>query len=267
LRGLAGGIVGREGHSGGRARARHGQLVPAGQKGLQGEHAAQDVASVHHEDRIGLRGQVPPEPQLGDHLSAGALFPHGDRLLRHQLTDRSWTEGGLDPRPVLRAQGSRRLLEQLRLEGVGQKGEVVGVELAEDLQERRAGGALQERGAHTGRHLDQRFTGLARRHLGPGLQALAHGQRLEDEGQVGRVQGLEPVVQGGQVLPVRELFEKLALRAGLAAGQLFEDAALLQQLEHLLQARLQAFVRLHRVHGLPPVAAQRDARRGAAGRA
>ncbi|MNX92485.1 hypothetical protein D3C86_1246270 [compost metagenome] len=63
-------------------------------------------------------------------------------------------------------------------------------------------------------------------------------------GDVGGVQLIEPALQLGQVLPVHQVFHPVVMRAFLTMGQVFDQLVPMQQLNHLGEAVLQAFLRL-----------------------
>ncbi|MNN57451.1 hypothetical protein D3C81_1724410 [compost metagenome] len=65
-------------------------------------------------------------------------------------------------------------------------------------------------------------------------------------GDVGRVQVVELALQFGQILAVHQIFHQLVVAAFLAVGQLLDQSLPVQQVDHLSQAILQAFLRLFR---------------------
>ena len=179
LRRLAGGIVGREGHRRRRTHARHGQVGRAGEKRLQGEHAPQARCArpPRTRRRSAAAGRPVPAARRSPRRTCGSSRTVTVSWLMSWPTEPA-REGGLHPRPVLRAQIAGRLLQQLRLQRVGEEGEVVGVELPQDLQQRGPGRCSEQRLPHARGHLDQRLARLARRHLRPDLKALPHGRAL-----------------------------------------------------------------------------------------
>ncbi|MOA20679.1 hypothetical protein D3C78_1411350 [compost metagenome] len=63
-------------------------------------------------------------------------------------------------------------------------------------------------------------------------------------GDVGGVQLVQLALQLGEVLPVDEVFHEVVVLAFLTVRQVFHQLVLLQQVDHLAQAVLQAFLRL-----------------------
>ena len=88
----------------------------------------------------------------------------------------------------------------------------------------------------------QRLAGLARAAASrPG--DVARGQRLQDEREVGGMEGPEPVVDLRQVLAVDEGLEEVPFVRGLLVGQLLQDPLPLEQVLDLAQALLQLLLR------------------------
>ena len=75
----------------------------------------------------------------------------------------------------------------------------------------------------------------------PDEEALVERQRLEDVGDVGRVQLVELVAQLGDVLLVHQVLDQLVARHLLAVHQALDDAMARQQLLHFAQFLLDVF--------------------------
>ncbi|MNV54236.1 hypothetical protein D3C71_1464190 [compost metagenome] len=96
---------------------------------------------------------------------------------------------------------------------------------------------------HSVGHFEEDVAIAIRAHQLPDRQAVFQGQGFEDVGDVGGVQVIELALQLDEVLAVDQVFHQVVVGAFLTVGQVFDHALALQQLDHLGQAVLQAFLR------------------------
>src|SRR5690606_17678117 len=78
----------------------------------------------------------------------------------------------------------------------------------------------------------------------PDGQALIERKGFKNMGDVGRVQLIEFALQLGKVLPMHQVLDPVLVLTLLAMGQALDQLVAMQQIDHLSQAILQAFLRL-----------------------
>lgn len=72
----------------------------------------------------------------------------------------------------------------------------------------------------------------------PHCQPLAERQCFQDVGNVGRMQPVKQLLQRRQVLAVHQGLDQIVARAGLAANEILHQFVTMQQLDDLLELRL-----------------------------
>ena len=120
-------------------------------------------------------------------------------------------------------------------------------------------GRLDQRLAHGARHFEQHFAALPILELLPDEQPLLRHQALEDVREIGRMERVDARVQLGQVLPLLQLLEQVALGAFLAVRERRQDAVLLEQPRDVVERLVQAAVRRSEGHGSPRIRQPHDA--------
>jgi hypothetical protein len=117
----------------------------------------------------------------------------------------------------------------------GEVGDLVGVELLGGGDQLVAVHRLDEGLAHRVGDLEQDLAVALGLDQVPDEEALVERQRLEDVGDVGRVQLVQLGAQLGDVLLVHQVLDQLVARHLLAVHQALDDAMARQQLLHLAQ--------------------------------
>jgi hypothetical protein len=116
------------------------------------------------------------------------------------------------------------LLEDVGRHGLRHAGEIVGVEGGEGGHQRRPRRSRHEVLAHPARNLGQDEAGGATFELLPDQVAVLGGKGLEDVGEVRGMEGPHTRAQLGQVLPMDEGLQQLALPHALPVGPALEGA-------------------------------------------
>ena len=186
-------------------------------------------------------GSSSRRPQVARRRFQRHVLAHGDLLEIHQRADRAFLVG--QRRAQLLALFLRQRADHVLHHLLGQ----VGREVGDLVGFQRAGRGDQflrihgrdERLAHRVRHFEQDLALALGLDQVPDHQPLVERQRLEDVGDVGRVQLLELGAQLGEMLLVHQLLHQLMARHRLPPDQALDQLVPAQQLLDLAQVLLQ----------------------------
>ncbi|MNZ78411.1 hypothetical protein D3C78_969800 [compost metagenome] len=215
------------------------------QQSLDRQDALEHAVIVHHEQFVGVARQLFETTQVTqDHFKADILTDR-HHLEVHQGANLFLVIGqrGADTLTLLAIEGFHQLVDDVSRQLGGQVSKFVGVHLL--------GGCQELVIVHVG---DQGFTnrvGYFEQDVAvaigldqlPERQTIVQRQGFKDVGDVGGVQVIELALQLDEVLPVDQVLDPVMMRAFLAVSQVFYNSLALQQLNHLSQAILQAFLR------------------------
>ncbi|CAI8754414.1 AraC family transcriptional regulator [Pseudomonas sp. IT-P258] len=215
------------------------------QQTLDRQHPLEDAVVIDHEQFVGVTRQLLETAQITqDHFKADILAD-GHHLEVHQRTDLLLVVGQSRTHTLalLLVEGLHELMDDVSRQLGGQVSEFVGIHVL--------GGCQELVIVHVG---DQRFTdriGYFKEDVAvaigldqlPERQTIVQRQGFKDVGDVGGVQVIELALQLDEVLPVDQVLDPVMMRAFLAVSQVFYNSLALQQLDHLSQAILQAFLR------------------------
>ena len=182
------------------------------------QRAFEALRAIHHEELIGVIGQLVHAAQIARRGLEGHVLAHRDVIEIHQRADRAFGIGERRAQPLalLDRQRLDHLLHDAGRQVRSDVGELVRLEGFGGGDQLRRIHAGDERFAHRLRDLEQDLAVAVGLHHVPHGEALLERQSLEDVSDVGRMQGIEPYAQLGA--------------AGAIADQLAQLAELLLQL-------------------------------------
>ena len=201
---------------------------------------------VHHEKFIELIGQIAEPSQIAHGHFERDVFADRHHVVIHQRAHGVFRirERGLQTRAFLRVERSQQFLDHVVRQILRDVRDFVGVKRFGGGQQLGVVHARDQRFAHRVRHFEQNFAVASGAHLLPHQQPVFERQRFQNVSDVGRVQGIEPVFQLGQILLVHQIFDQLLTRTALLMDELFHQPHFVEQCLHLLQAGFKRFLRL-----------------------
>ena len=211
-----------------------------GKQLLQGQNAVQVFIAIHHEELVGVFGQLFEAPQIAQHHLQGDVLANRHHVEVHQRTDRVLRVGH-GCAQLLALFGVQRLEHVLDDFGgqVGCKvGKLVGVQALGSRPELLRVHGLDERFAHCIRDFQQNLAIALCLDQIPDKQAILERQGLEDEGDVCRVKLLQPVLKLGEMLSVDQVLDQVVTRHVLAQHQILDQLLARQKLLHITQMLL-----------------------------
>ena len=206
------------------------------------QYAAQRVAPIDNEELIGVFRQFIKAPKVAQHDFERDVFTHGYHFEIHQCADGILRIGKCRMQLFALVDRQRaeyicdHLLRQIRCE----VRYFVGIEFFGCCKQLVWIHVRDQRFANRIRHLKQNVAV----HIGldqmPNGQALVEWQLFEDGCDVCRMQGVELVLQLGDVLLVHQSFDKVVARHVLHVHQPLDELVLLQYCTHLRERLLDA---------------------------
>ena len=188
------------------------------QQPVERQRAEQRAALVDDEDLVGVIGQFLERAQLAQHHVERVVVANGDRLEVHQLADRVLRIGHRCAQllALLLRKALADLLDDIGRQVGRELGDLVGVEALDGLDQLVAIHRADQRFADRFGNLEQDLAVALGPDQIPDEHPLLLRQRLQDEGDVGRVQAVEPRAQSVQVLALDQLLDQLVAVRPLA---------------------------------------------------
>ena len=218
---------------------------------LIGSTPSRRSVAVDDEHLVRLRRQLVEAPQVTQHDLERHVRPHGDVLEVHQRADHVVLEGhrGAQLLALLDRQALEHIVHHL-LRQVGREiGDLVGFERLRRGDELLGIHRRDQRLADRVGDLEQDVAVARGPHPVPDVEPLVGRKRLEDVGDVGRVQPVELALQRGGALLVDRAFGELGVGLGrrllaLLADQPFDQPMLAQEVRHASERVLHAVRRV-----------------------
>src|SRR5688572_496684 len=134
---------------------------------------------------------------------------------------------------------------------IGDVAQILRIQSQEQLHEKIVYRRFDQPLADDAGDLHEGQSGLLRTRLLPHQATIVRWKRLEHEREVGAVHGPHTLVELGQVLPMLQALEQVALRPLLAVRERVEHAVLLEHTCHVLEALAKTRFGSNCGHGLP----------------
>ena len=191
------------------------------------------VVAVDHEEGVRLPRELVEAAQVAQRHLAGHVLADAHHLEIHQGADASLGvgQGGLQLRALVDVLRLDDVLDHLVGQVGREVGDLVGVQVLGGGDDLRGVHVREQRVADGVGDLEEDVAVAVAAHEAPDDEALLEGQALEDEGDVGRVQPVEPLLQLGEVLLVDDgLDEPVPFAvAALPVDELLHQALLGEQ--------------------------------------